>query len=99
MARRTYMTVLAVVIFAYSLDAQTRSQGSPQPLAQFSASIEDLARAPSPAAVQISVRGRAPLEVLKIEPKGLPKLPFRDDSKTLKHGQLVFAPSSPLGLD
>ena len=31
-------------------------------LAQFSASIEDLARASSPAVVQIAVRGRAPLE-------------------------------------
>ena len=43
-------------------DAQTRTRRTPQALAQFSASIEDLARASSPAVVQIAVRGRAPLE-------------------------------------
>jgi serine protease Do len=52
--------VLAAVIFGHSLDAQSRPQGNAGTLAQFSASIEDLARAASPAVVQITVRGRAP---------------------------------------
>jgi len=51
--------VLAAVIFGHSLDAQSRPQGNAGTLAQFSASIEDLARAASPAVVQITVRGRA----------------------------------------
>jgi serine protease Do len=48
-------------MFGHSLDAQIRPQDAPRTLAQFSASIEELARASSPAVVQISVRGRAPL--------------------------------------
>ena len=62
MTRTTAVAVLVAVICGYSLDAQTRVQRTPQALAQFSASIEDLARASSPAVVQITVRGRAPLE-------------------------------------
>ena len=62
MTRTTDVAVLVAVIFWYSLDAQTRTQRTPQALAQFSASVEDLARVSSPAVVQIAVRGRAPLE-------------------------------------
>jgi serine protease Do len=173
MTKTTNAAVLVGVIFAYALGAQTQAQRTPQALAQFSASIEDLARAASPAVVQITVRGRAPLEegglqqagfladqramgsgvivdpdgyivtnahviidarhvdvsviepgqpgepakhkhfpattvgldretdlaVLKIEAKGLPTLPFLDDSASLEQGQLVLALGSPLGLD
>jgi hypothetical protein len=60
MMKATHVAVLAAVIFGYSLDAQIRPQRTaPQALAEFSASIEDLARASSPAVVQISVWGRA----------------------------------------
>ena len=62
MTRTTDVAVLVAVICGCSLDAQTRTQRTPQSLAQFSASIEDIARASSPAVVQIAVRGRAPLE-------------------------------------
>ena len=173
MTKTANAAVLVAVMFAYSLGAQTPAPRTPQALAQFSASIEDLARAASPAVVQISVRGRAPLEdgglqpagftaaqratgsgvivdpdgyivtnahviidarhvdvsviqpgqpgepakhkhfpaatvgldretdlaVLKIEAKGLPTLPFLEDSKSLRQGQLVLALGSPLGLD
>ncbi len=173
MTRATDVAVLVTVVFGFSLNAQSRPQLTAQTLAQFSASIEDLARASGPAVVQISVQGRAPIEeggvqgagftaeqrttgsgvivdsdgyivtnahvvidarhidisvidggqsgqpgkrkhlpattvgldretdlaVLKIEAKGLPTLSFRDDSGTLKQGQLVLALGSPLGLD
>ncbi|MGA2725490.1 MAG: trypsin-like peptidase domain-containing protein [Bryobacteraceae bacterium] len=173
MTRATDVAVLVTVVFGFSLNAQSRPQLTPQTLAQFSASIEDLARASGPAVVQISVQGRSPIEeggvqgagftaeqrttgsgvivdpdgyivtnahvvidarhidisvidggqsgqpgkrkhlpattvgldretdlaVLKIEAKGLPTLSFRDDSESLKQGQLVLALGSPLGLD
>jgi serine protease Do len=173
MTRATDVAVLVTAVFGFSLNAQSRPQLTPPALAQFSASIEDLARASGPAVVQISVQGRAPIEeggaqragftaeqrttgsgvivdpdgyivtnahvvidarhidisvidggqsgqpgkrkhlpattvgldretdlaVLKIEAKGLPTLSFRDDSGTLKQGQLVLALGSPLGLD
>jgi len=60
MMKATQVAVLAAVIFGYFLDAQIRPQRTtPHALAEFSASIEDLARASSPAVVQISVWGRA----------------------------------------
>jgi len=62
MTRTTIMAILVAVVCVYSLDAQTRTQPTPPALAQFSASIEDLARAASPAVVQIAVRGRGPSE-------------------------------------
>ncbi len=62
MARTTGVAVLVAVLFGCSVNAQTRAQRTPRTLAQFSASIEELARVSSPAVVQIAVRGRAPLE-------------------------------------
>ena len=62
MIRTTDVAVLVAVICGCFLDAQTRTQRTPQALAQFSAAIENLARESSPAVVQIAVRGRAPLE-------------------------------------
>jgi serine protease Do len=62
MTKTSAACVLIALIFGYSLDAQTRPQRTAQALVQFSASIEELARASSPAVVQITVRGRAPME-------------------------------------
>ena len=61
MTRTSDVAFLVAVIFGYSLDAQIRPPRTPRALAEFSASIEDLARASSPAVVQISVRDRAPI--------------------------------------
>jgi len=54
--------VLVSSVLVSSLAAQTRPQRAAQSLDQFSAAIEDLARRTSPAVVQISVRGLAPIE-------------------------------------
>jgi serine protease Do len=56
------VAVLSLSCFGYSVNAQVRSQAAVPPLEQFSAAIENLARSSSAAVVQISVRGRAPLE-------------------------------------
>ncbi len=84
MTRTTDVAVLVAVICGYSLDAQSRSQRTPQALAQFSASIEDLARASSPAVVQIAVRGRAPLEE-----GGVQKTGFIADQRATGSGVIV----------
>jgi serine protease Do len=70
MTKTTNPAVLIAVVFAHALCGQTEVQRTPQTLAQFSASIEDLARAASPAVVQISVRGRAPLEEAGLQQAG-----------------------------
>src|SRR5271165_2341168 len=70
MAKIIELAVLASVLLGHSLEAQTRSQRTAETLAQFSASIEELARASSPAVVQISVRGRAPVEDSALERAG-----------------------------
>lgn len=60
MTRAMDGSLLVALTLGFPLAAQTRLQAPP--LADFSTSIEDLARASSPAVVQISVRGRATLE-------------------------------------
>ena len=84
MTRATDVAVLVAIVFGYSLDAQIRPQLTPQTLAQFSASIEDLARASSPAVVQISVQGRAPLEEGGAQQAG-----FTADQRTTGSGVIV----------
>jgi len=56
------VVVLSATLLVCSLSAQVRSPAAASPLEQFSAAIENLARTSSAAVVQISVRGRAPLE-------------------------------------
>jgi serine protease Do len=84
MMKTTHMAVLVAVIFGYSLDAQIRPQRTPQALSQFSASIENLARASSPAVVQISVRGRGPLSE-----GGVQKAGFVADQRATGSGVIV----------
>jgi serine protease Do len=84
MTKTTNAAVLVGVMFAYALGAQTQAQRTPQALAQFSASIEDLARAASPAVVQITVRGRAPLEE-----GGLQQAGFLADQRAMGSGVIV----------
>ena len=84
MTRAADAAVLVAIVFGYSLDAQIRPQLTPQTLAQFSASIEDLARASSPAVVQISVQGRAPLEEGGAQQAG-----FTADQRTTGSGVIV----------
>ena len=69
------MKVISAAVFyiafaGYSLSSQPRPQAAVPPLEQFSAAIEDLARASSTAVVQISVRGRAPLEESGVQKAG-----------------------------
>jgi len=54
--------LLATALAAPAFQAQPRSPRTPQSLLQFSSSIEELARSCNGAVVQISVRGRAPVE-------------------------------------
>jgi hypothetical protein len=84
MTRATDVAVLVAIVFGYSLDAQIRPQPTPRTLARFSASIEDLARASSPAVVQISVQGRAPLEEGGAQQAG-----FTADQRTTGSGVIV----------
>jgi len=51
----------ATVLLGCSLNTQIQVRSAPETLAQFSAFIKEPAKAWSPAVVQISVRGRAPL--------------------------------------
>jgi S1-C subfamily serine protease len=91
MTRILDVPVLIAVLFGYSLHAQTRPQRPPQALAQFSASIEDLARASSPAVVQISVRGRAALSEGGVRQTG-----FVTDQRATGSGVIVEH-STPFG--
>ncbi len=84
MTRTADLAVLIAVIFACGLGAQTQSPNSPQALAQFSASIEDIARTSNPAVVQISVRGRAPLMEGGVERTG-----FVADQRATGSGVIV----------
>jgi serine protease Do len=84
MTRATGVAVLVTVVFGFSLNAQSRPQLTPQTLAQFSASIEDIARASGPAVVQISVQGRAPLEEGGAQQAG-----FTADQRTTGSGVIV----------
>jgi serine protease Do len=84
MTKTTNAAVLVGVMFAHALGAQTQVQRTPPALAQFSASIEDLARAASPAVVQITVRGRAPLEE-----GGLQQAGFLADQRAMGSGVIV----------
>ena len=84
MTRATDVAVLVTVVFGFSLNAQSRPQLTPRTLAQFSASIEDLARASGPAVVQISVRGRAPIEEGGVQGAG-----FTAEQRTTGSGVIV----------
>jgi len=169
MTRSIRAALVMGVTFGYSLGAQSANHRNAPTLAQFSAAVEELAKTSSPAVVQITARGRGPVEdsdlqqsgfvakqsstgsgvivdpdgyivtnahvirgarridvsivdrangrrqhfvattvgadresdlaVLKIDAKGLPALPFLEDSKPVMQGQLVVALGSPLGLD
>ena len=61
---------LVAAIFGCSLAGQTPIQHTPPALEQFSAAIEEIARKSSAAVVQISVRGRAPLDNSGVERAG-----------------------------
>jgi serine protease Do len=84
MTRATDVAVLVAAVFGFSLNAQSRPQLTPQTLAQFSASIEDLARASGPAVVQISVQGRAPIEEGGVQGAG-----FTTEQRTTGSGVIV----------
>jgi len=62
MRKSTAAGILVAAMFGCSLDAQIRPQRVSPALAQFSAAIEELARTAAPAVVQITVRGRGPLD-------------------------------------
>jgi serine protease Do len=62
MTRATDLALLAAAVCGLPLDAQTLAPRTPVALAQFSTSIEELARASNSAVVQITVKGRSPLE-------------------------------------
>jgi hypothetical protein len=57
MTRATDVAVLVAAVFGFSLNAQSQPQLTPQTLAQFSASIEDLARASGPRSFRSQCRG------------------------------------------
>ncbi len=62
--------ILVATIIPYCLNAQLRPQATPQALEQFSAAVEDLARSASAAVVQVSVRGRAPVDESGVKQAG-----------------------------
>jgi serine protease Do len=84
MRRIVSVPSLAAFIFGCSLEAQIQPQVTPPALAQFSASIENLARASSPAVVQISVRGRAPMAE-----SGMGRAGFVADQQATGSGAIV----------
>ena len=59
---RSIQALVIGVSFGYSLGAQPSNQRNGPTLAQFSGAIEELARAASPAVVQITAIGRGPIE-------------------------------------
>src|SRR5665811_1557032 len=84
MTRTSFAPFLVAVTFGSSLHAQTRPQHPPPALAQFSESIQNLARASSPAVVQISVRGRVALSEGGVQQAG-----FVADQRATGSGVIV----------
>jgi serine protease Do len=63
MTSRIAASFLSVLVFVHPALLQSQAaRSTPPSLAQFSDSIEELARSTTPAVVQIKVRGRAPVE-------------------------------------
>jgi hypothetical protein len=71
MTRATDLAVLVTVVFGFSLNAQSRPQLTLRTLAQFSASIEDLARASGPAVLTAAAASVRQTAVQWREPKAI----------------------------